>query len=69
MKNGVNSTEESCQSVPPQGRQPQHGDGTAILRWCFGEESELIGGEDGGVTGIVVGVAVLSCIRMDAKKN
>jgi len=29
----------------------------------------LIGGEGGGVTGVVVGVAVLSCIRMDAKKK
>lgn len=45
MKNGVNSTEECCQSVPPQGRQPQHGDGSAVLRWSFGEVSDLIGGK------------------------
>lgn len=39
MKNGVNGTEECCQSVPPQGRQPQHGDGSGILQWSFDCES------------------------------
>lgn len=39
MKNGAKSTEECCQSVPPQGRQPQHEDGSVILRLSFGEES------------------------------
>lgn len=39
MKYGVNSTEECNQSLPPQGRQPQQGDGSAILRLSFGEGS------------------------------
>lgn len=36
MKNGVNRTEECCQSVE---------DPSVMLRWSFGEESALIGGK------------------------
>lgn len=35
-KNGVNRTGEPSQSVPPQGRQPQHGDPSAKCRTLVG---------------------------------